>query len=581
MQKSIPSFKKQFQCTTFLKTLMLLALLQLQFSSKILINAVENDDIYKFDFESRTYVKTEGKLNFLTGYWTLITNGILEFAPAEPTFLMFSSTDNSQFIYLEKDVRVLTFKIHPNDFWVQVGPSNKQTVRTKGRYSKNFTDFYNPEKNQQKDMDISMRFLLKMFNFNKSDTSEVESLKERLAQVNIIPYYELKSTNNSSNYQNQIGFFIEDDGKALMSWAKENNLLQENWQEMISDENHNTFKRNLIARLMMSMYFQNNNFIGLSQDSDEASKKFVKAHQMLLLESVLPKAQEVLNASAGLEEAFGKIIEYFTKMSGQVMEIFGSRKRYPFFNDLFRPRNDKIQFPTASVTLDAILKQRAEWRKKPMDDYTNDSMNFAISSIMRDNITPETDLRDLEEEAKKAFISIVETLFDNMAGYIPDLGKIKPKEQPQFMEFYENEKFKAENNMNNCADVIKELIQTIESKPLETEFDASRSDLFFESLAKYDFRTITNEMLQMFYVPFSMEEFENRVVSKMSEFPPIKNMGINFDAGNNAEALDVFKEMLYVAGSLDFKPSSFDSKVKSDAIRNILQWEDERRLLLV
>jgi hypothetical protein len=581
MQTSIPSLKKQFQCATFLKTIMLLVFLQLQVSSKILINTVENDYMYKFDLKSKSNVATDGRLNFLKGYWTLITNGILEFAPAEPTFLIFSTTDSSQFIYLEKDVRVLSFKIHPDDFWVQAGPSHKKTIREPKKSYTNFTQFYEPGFNGQVDIDRNMRFLLKIIKFDKSDQSQVQSLQERLEKVNVIPYYELKSKESVINFSNQIGYFLEDNGDSMLAWAKETNLIQANWQEMINEQNHNTFKRNFVARLMIAMYFQDYRLIAASGAFDDNLKINIKIHQMLLLDSALPKAQEIIDASEGLEEAFGKITDYLSKVSGRIVEYYYSRKRYPFFDDLFRPRNDKIQFPTESVNLDAILKQRSEWRTIPMDDYTYDSMELAYDAFMFDHSHISVDLLDLEEEAKQAFLAIVEKLFDSMAAVVPDLGNINPQEQPQFMQFFENEKFKAENSKNNCADAINNLINAIESNPLETKFDANDKETILNSIGEYRFSTIVRDMVRTFYVPFSMEEFENRVVRKLSDFPPVNNMGINFNSDNNAESVDVLQEMLYVVGILNYVPRNYYSKVKSDAPRDILKWVDGDRILLV
>jgi hypothetical protein len=95
MQTSIPSLKKQSHCPNFLKALLLITILQLQVSSTLIVNPVNEDSNYEFNLESLKNEKTKNKLDFTKGTWTIIKKElVLEFAPEEATMLIFSFTDD-------------------------------------------------------------------------------------------------------------------------------------------------------------------------------------------------------------------------------------------------------------------------------------------------------------------------------------------------------------------------------------------------------------------------------------------------------------------------------------------------------
>jgi hypothetical protein len=582
MQKSIPSLNKQFQCSTFLKAFVLIAFLQVQVLSDVKINPVNSDIIYDFNVESLKYKKTENKLDFTKGTWTHIKDvNVIEFAPEEPTLLIFSTKNSSEFIYLEQDKRVLVFSF---DGEKNISPYVRETHKNtddEDDPNANFNEFYDSAKNSEEDLQKMFKETCGFIEESSLSPEELSQIKDNLTRINHVPFYNLERRKTAFNFQNKIGFFQEDDGSALVKWANDKKILTGNWAELISNENHAVFKQTLVARLMLVMFFKDSTFLFLKKLSSENQAK-----AMLLYENAMARAKEVIsnNDTPELQASFDKIIAFLSTFAGRMVTLFYSEENYPFLNDLFRPRIEHEDYLMVNVSLNEHLEMRKTWRRKRMEFYTVESIkqvyNLFADDQNSDNI--QEGLEEQQEQAKAGLLNIFDTLFNSMAKKVPDLGNIKVEEQTEFEEFLRDEYWKPYKKMKNCFQEASELKNNYDENPFETEFDGSIKDDIIDFITKSDFMIFTKDFAQTLYIPFSMEAFEDHVIKKLSDFPVISEMKLKFsDDDDGRNALEVFREMLYTVDILEYKPVTYDSKMKTGVSRSIFTWESGRRMLLV
>jgi hypothetical protein len=437
MQTSIPSLNKQSQWMKPLQVLLLLTLLNLQVSCALKINPVLYDQVYDFNLEDMDYKKKGFKMDFTKGTWTeILHKGILEFAPEEPTMLIVSLTDCSQFIYLEKDKKVLVFDLaSANDNKPYVSETQKN-LEPEYEDDINYIEFYDSKKDTPEDLSKVFKILFGETDTRKINQEKLKVFKARLKTIDYMPYYNLQRKKMGLNFKNKIGYFLNDDGSGLTKWAKEKGLLTDNWAEMISEENHATFKRTLVARLMLVMFFSNMNFLTLTTLSRENTAK-----AMLLQETVMANAQKVLNANdtPELQESFNHLITYISAVAGRVLTFFYEQKNYPLFNDLFRPRVDDDNNNLVNVSLSEHLDMRKTWRRKRMDYYTLHSMAHVYMLVQNQEVKLQASMDEQENQAKAALKNIAETLFEAMGEKVPGLGNITVETQPEFNDFLGDE----------------------------------------------------------------------------------------------------------------------------------------------
>jgi hypothetical protein len=445
----------------------------------------------------------------------------------------------------------------------------------------NFIEFYNSEKHAPEKLQAIFKKGLAFIDNKGVSSNQKQKIKENLAKINLIPYYELKRKKTALNFQNKIGYFLKDDGSGLIKWANENQLLTSNWAEMISDENHTIFKQNLITRLMMIMFFENTHFLTVWRLSDEDLAK-----TMLFYESVMAKAQEILtnNDTPELQESFNKLIAIVSTLAGRMVTSFYSQKNYPLFNDLFRPKFGMEDFLLVGVSLNEHLEMRKTWRSKRMDYYSVTSMEQVFGQFPDLEAVEKIQegLEEQEKQAKAAFLNIFDTLFEAMTEKISDLGNIKVEEQTEFIKFFEDEELKSKINVPNIYREALDLKNNYDANPFTTEFDVSDKENLIDAIDGSNFMVFVRDFAKTMYIPFSMEVFEDRVIRKLSDFPVISAMRLNFsDDDDGRDALEVFREMLYTIGVLRYKPTTYDSKLKPGVKRSIFSWEDKRRMLLI
>jgi hypothetical protein len=580
MQTSIPSLNKQSQWMRPLQVLLLLTLLNLQVSCTLKINPVLYDHVYDFNLDDMDYKKTGSKMDFTKGTWTFIFNETLfEFAPEEPTMLIVSLTDCSQFIYLEKDKKVLVFDMDPENEYKPYVSETHKNLEVVEEDEMNYCEFYDSKRHTTEDMSNVLEYIFGENDTRKIDKEKLKGFKAKLKSIDFLPYYYLQRKKTGYKFKNKIEYFLNDDGNGLTKWGKEKGFLTDNWFEMIGEETHTNFKNIFVTRLMLSMFFTNMKFLTLNKLNEEETAK-----AMLFQESVMAKAVEIIKANdtPELQESFNHLITYFSDVAGHVLTYFYEQKKYPFFNDLFRPRYDDQNNNLINVSLNEHLDMRKSWRHTRMDYYTKESMENVYMLLENQEVKLQASMEEQEIQAKEALKNIADTLFDAMAEKVPDLGNITVESQTEFDQFLEAEFWKAKKKLPNCYKKAGKLKNEYNDKPFQTKFDASHKDQILESLNNSDFMIILKDYLQHFYIPSGMQAFEDRVIRNLSQFPVISKMNLNFsedDDGRNA--LEVFREMLFTVDILKHKPFYYEDKVKVDAKRTVFTWADRRRMLLV